>query len=126
MKISILILLIFLIIQPIAEAENVKKNLWQITFYCACDICINNPANRDGLTASGFPLNTETNIAANNFLPFGARVQIEGWGEYIIVDRGSQKYFGRPEDKVEHIDIFVADHNLAVKLGVQYREVVVK
>ena len=124
MKKFILTILIFLSSQLILEAKNSPKNLWQITFYCACKICCGKYS--DGITASGFPLTTEVNIAANNFLLFGARVRIKGLGEYIILDRGAVKYFGRKEDKIKHIDIYTLDHKKALELGSQYREVIIK
>lgn len=123
MKNFILTILLILALGSNAEGKSPDKNLWMITFYCACDICITEPANRDGLTASGFPLHTETKIAANNFLPFGTYIHIEGFGNYVICDRGSIKYFGRAKDRVKHIDIYVPDHQQAKELGVQYKNV---
>lgn len=120
-NLSLLIISIILTFSFIAEGKNLHKNSWLITAYCSCVKCCGK--NSDGITASGFPLNTETKIAANNFLPFGTRVQIAEQGEYIIRDRGSIKYFGRLRDKVKHIDIYIPDHSKARAFGVQYKKV---
>lgn len=121
MKKLTLLVLAILLFSFILEGKNFSKNPWLITFYCSCRICCGK--NSDGITASGYSLHIESKIAANNFLPFGTRVLIEGFGEYVICDRGSIKYFGRARDKVKHIDIYIPDHKEALSLGKQWRNV---
>ncbi len=114
-----------LILSNICEGKNpnnnLEENIWLITFYCPCEICCEEYS--DGITASGFPVCVDINIAANNFLPFGTVVQIQDVGRYIILDRGSKEYFCESYEKIKHIDVLVYSHDETVRRGIQFKNV---
>ena len=95
------------------ETDNSLTYLgtWTISFYCPCEICCGNYAS--GYTASG-TLATEGVTVACGSLPIGTQVYIEGFGYRIVEDTG---VYG------DWIDIFVYDHQTALDLGLQNREV---
>lgn len=111
-----LVLLAFaLVLNLIVFAGVVKaEDLWQITFYCHCGIC---NGKWPGVTATGHRL--DDGIVACNILPIGTLVHIEDFGYRVVMDRGSKEYF----DNQRHIDIYVADHEKALRMGVQYKKV---
>lgn len=80
----------------------------EITHYCDCEICNGKWA---GQTASG-AVPTEGRTIACDFLPMGAIVNIGGH-LYTVEDRAG-------DGRVDHIDIFVADHQCALDAG-KYR-----
>ena len=97
-------------------------DLWKITAYCSCDICITKKENRDGKFASG--KKCYIGGVANNFLKFGTKIQIQG-KTYTVEDRGSKKYFGTKWEKVKHIDIYFENHQEAKEFGVKYLPVTI-
>ncbi len=97
-------------------AEHIGESLgvFTVTYYCSCDICCGWWAG--GPTASGaYPVADWTVAADPDVLPLGTRIYINGH-EYCVEDTGSG-VIGN------HIDIYVADHNLAVNNGLGYAEV---
>ena len=85
-----------------------------ITHYCACSICCGDSA--DGITATGTQVTEGRTIAVDpEVIALGSTVWISGH-PYIAEDVG-----GAIEDK--HIDIYVADHQEALQLGRQTKEV---
>lgn len=99
----------------ITEPEEIEYSReyigeYTITFYCPCPACCGEFAT--GYTASG-TLATEGRTVACD-LPFGTVLEIEGLGIYIVEDRGVEG---------NQIDIFVNDHQTALNLGMQYRNV---
>lgn len=93
-----------------------QDNLWQITFYCSCEIC---NGRWPGVTATGHDL--DDGIVACNILPLGTIIHIEGFGYKVVMDRGAKKYF----DNRRHLDIYINDHKKAKQMGVMQRKVTV-
>lgn len=97
--------------------EDVKVFLgnYTITHYCDCPICCD---IETGITASGAKTTEGVTCAADSFLPFGTKVEIDG-NIYTVQDRGSAV-------KGNHIDIYVKGHSNALKAGTQYNVPVYK
>lgn len=92
-----------------------------ITYYCACEKCcgkeINHPAY--GITASGTVVEEGRTIAVDpTVIPLGETVIIDGH-EYIAEDTGSSIIGNR-------IDIYIADHQECLQMGVEVKEVYVR
>ena len=79
----------------------------EMEFYANCKItgyamyCGHCNGRTDGLTASGIKGQIGTTVAMTG-LPFGTKVYIEGYGYYVVHDRGA---FGKA-----HVDIACNDH----------------
>ncbi len=102
------------LVPPGAEDIGESLGLFTVTYYCSCEICCGWWAG--GPTASGAYPTADWTIAADpDILPLGTRVYINGH-EYCVEDTGSGVHGN-------HIDIYVADHNLAVDNGVGMTEV---
>ena len=84
---------------------------WTISFYCNCSKCCGQWAN--GATAMG-TTPTQGRTVACGSLPFGTRVYIEGWGEFIVEDRGVEGAW---------IDMYRNSHDECNQLGLQNRAV---
>lgn len=78
--------------------KNVKEVTFHLSFYTnlACE-----NGGWANLTASGKKLTD--GMVANNHLPFGTKIYIEGYGLKTVEDRGSSKYF----DDETKVDVFV-------------------
>ena len=87
---------------------------FKITHYCNCSRCCGKYAG--GPTASGtMPQRYRTIAVDPSVIPIGTRVYIGGgYGFRIAEDTG---VYGNK------IDVFCPDHNLCLKLGVQYQNV---
>ena len=84
-----------------------------ITYYCPCQKCC---GTETGITATGTKATAERTVAVDaNKIPLGSTVVIDG-KFYIAEDTGV---------KGNHIDIFVDNHNEALKLGTTKKEVIV-
>lgn len=87
---------------------------FKLTHYCACAKCCG--PNAQGITASGKRVEENKTIAVDpKVIPLGTKVIINGQ-EYEAQDTGSAI-------KGNIIDIYVADHQEALKLGVKYADV---
>lgn len=84
---------------------------WTVSFYCNCEICCGSYSG--GPTASGV-MPTPWYTAATDGLEFGTVVYVEGLGNFVIEDRGTDYGW---------LDIHVSDHNEALANGLQYRDV---
>lgn len=64
------------------------------------------------ITASG--TRCREGVIASNFLPFGTKVKIEGFGDqvFVVEDRMNKRYTKR-------IDIWFRDYNAAMKFGIR-------
>jgi len=118
---DIFIILLFasFLTMGIINAENNPNNLWKISGYCSCSVCCGRFS--DGITASGKKV--KVGMVANNWLPFGTKVFIEGLGEFTVEDRGSKKYFGTKKEKRKCIDVYFDSHKEAKELGVKFLKV---
>lgn len=96
--------------QEVAEIASEIEYLGEftITHYCACKVCCGKWA--DGITASGKTAVEGVTIAVDTkVIPLGSEVIIDGW-TYIAQDTGSAI-------KGNRIDIFIDDHDRALKMG---------
>lgn len=80
-----------------------------VTHYCACSKCCGSYA--DGYTASGKKA-TRGMVAMSSHYPFGTQIMINGT-MYTVEDRGGSGI----ENNIHRVDIFVPDHNEALRLG---------
>ena len=98
-----------------ATNEMYGQNLgnFQITYYCACEICCN---KADGITATGTPVVEGQTIAVDpGVIPYGTKVIIGGH-IFTAEDCGGAI-------QGNHIDIYVNNHAEATALGVTNADV---
>src|SRR5882762_8850665 len=100
--------LLFTLLTLSAHAAEAGR-LYTVTAYCHCAKCCGR-AGRPG--ANGKMPAAGITAAGPRALPFGTKLVIEGVGERIVEDRQSKRFDDR-------IDIFMADHQSAVKFGVR-------
>lgn len=88
---------------------------FKITHYCACTKCCGK--NAKGITASGKKVEENKTIAVDpKVIKLGSTVYIDGYGLMEAQDTGSAI-------KGNIIDVYIPDHNEALKLGVTYKDV---
>ena len=88
---------------------------FKITHYCACTKCCGK--NAKGITASGKKVEENKTIAVDpKVIKLGSKVYIDGYGLMEAQDTGSAI-------KGNIIDVYIPDHNEALKLGVTYKDV---
>lgn len=80
-----------------------------VTHYCACKKCCG--PNAQGITASGKKVAAGM-VAMSSYYPFGTQILINGV-MYTVEDRGGAGI----ENSRMRVDIFVPDHNEALRLG---------
>lgn len=98
-----------------SENERIYLGKFKITHYCACKKCCGE--NAQGITASGKRVEEGKTIAVDKkVIKMGSKVLIDGYGEYEAQDTGSAI-------KGNIIDVYVADHNQALQMGVVYKNV---
>lgn len=106
----------------LAQPEKVVWNEYIATAYCSCKKCCaayaeNRPVDDDGneivYTASGERAVQGVTIAADwSILPVGTVVEIDGYGEFTVHDKGGAI-------KGNKIDIYFEDHKDALEWGVK-------
>ena len=102
--------MIFLVLALLCSAPKAEPyGECRITFYCPCSSCCGEWAG--GPTASGVMPTANHTVAAD--LPFGTRLLIDGQ-EYVVEDRGVSGMC---------VDIYVDDHEEALRRGLYYSEV---
>lgn len=110
------------IIVPTLTAED---DVFKITAYCSCQKCCGKlPSD----PAFGFMANgkkAEYGYVACNWLPFGTLVDIEGYGIFIVGDRGAKSLFGDKKNKIKHLDMYIPWHDGAKDFGVKYKKVTI-
>ena len=80
-----------------------------VTHYCACTLCCGE--NAAGITASGKRV-SQGMVAMSSHYPFGTQIKINGV-MYTVEDRGGSGI----ENDIHRVDIYVPDHNEALRLG---------
>lgn len=101
--------------ETIKEENKIYLGKFKITHYCACKKCCG--PNAQGITASGKKVEEGKTIAVDpKVIKLGSKVHIEGYGDMEAQDTGSAI-------KGNIIDIYIANHNEALKLGVKYKDV---
>lgn len=98
---------------PVSNSSAYGEPLYtltvDVTHYCACAKCCG--SNADGITASGKPV-APGMVAMSSTYPFGTLIEINGV-MYTVEDRGGSGI----ENDPSRVDIFVADHNEALRQG---------
>lgn len=98
---------------PVSSSSAYGEPLYtlqvDVTHYCACAKCCG--SNADGITASGKQA-APGMVAMSSYYPFGTLIEINGV-MYTVEDRGGS---GIENDR-SRVDIFVYDHNEALRLG---------
>lgn len=98
---------------PVSSSSQFGEPLYtlevDVTHYCACSICCG--SNADGITASGKQV-ARGMVAMSSYYPFGTLIEIDGV-MYTVEDRGGSGI----ENSRNRVDIFVPDHNEALRLG---------
>ena len=87
-----------------------------VSAYCPCELCCGKWA--DGNTASGVPAVGRICAAPPEY-PFGTVLDVEGYGEYVVQDRGGAI-------KGNKLDLLFSSHPLAKGFGRQYLKVRIK
>ncbi|MGN1015032.1 MAG: 3D domain-containing protein [Butyricicoccus sp.] len=100
-----------------ANASNgVSLGQFKLTFYCGCTVCSEQWGTQ---TATGTTCVEGRTIAVDpTVIPYGSKVHIDGFGDFIAEDCGGAI-------KGNRIDIYVADHARCNALGVQYANVTI-
>ncbi len=89
---------------------------FKLTFYCGCYSCSEQYGTQ---TATGGTCVEGRTIAVDpTVIPYGTKVHIDGFGDFVAEDCGGAI-------KGNHIDIYVTDHDRANTLGVQYANVTI-
>lgn len=83
------------------DINGYEEVIFDLSFYTELD----GDNGYGDLTASGQPL--ANGFIANNFLDFGTNIYVEGYGLKVVMDRGSELYFG----DVSKIDVYVPRNN---------------
>ena len=117
--------------KPVEEVEVIKPTAdirkFRVTAYCSCPKCCGEWAyNRDRdengdeivLGASGQRL--VSGVSAAGTLPFGTKVDLDGFGEVVIQDRFAKWIVDKYGKDV--IDLYFINHDEAVEWGVKYLE----
>lgn len=98
---------------PVSNSSAYGEPLYtltvDVTHYCACAKCCG--SNADGITASGKQV-APGMVAMSSTYPFGTLIEINGV-MYTVEDRGGSGI----ENDPSRVDIFVADHNEALRQG---------
>ena len=112
------VLLIFASHPMEVQAADMRPiGTFKITFYCPCRKCSGPYGHK---TSSGAYATEGRTIAVDTrVIPYGTKVYIEGFGEFVAEDTGDVWVRGN------HIDIFLEDHDrcLDSKHGKKYKEV---
>lgn len=83
----------------VTDFKKVTEVTWEVTYYT--DLPQENSYEYGGVNATGEPL--EKGMVANNNLPLGTKIYVEGYGLKTVEDRGSDRHFSQ----LNRIDIFV-------------------
>ena len=95
--------------------ERIYLGTFKITHYCACKKCCG--PNAQGITASGKRVEeNKTKAVDPKVIELGSQVYIDGYGYMEAQDTGSAI-------KGNIIDVYIADHQEALNLGVVYKDV---
>ena len=85
------------------------STLFTVTGYCPCKKCC---GKTDGITKSGVKAQADHTIAAPSTYSFGTKINLEGYGTFVVEDRGGKVQGNR-------IDRFFNTHQEALNWGVK-------
>lgn len=80
---------------------------FSVTGYCPCNKCSQGYGRK---TASGRTATARHTIAASKKYPFGTQIELDGYGVFVVEDRG-----GKVQGNV--LDIFFDTHQEALNWG---------
>lgn len=97
--------------------ERHKTSLWTITAYCPCRKCCGKWAeNRpNGKVFGAYGIELQEGISCAAPLPYGTVIDIEGVGEYTVMDTTADWIVERYNGKI--VDIYFTNHEQAVQFG---------
>lgn len=72
-----------------------------------------------GITSSGVPAVAGVTVAAPNWVPYGTRIHIPGFGVGIVEDRGGAIHG-------HHFDVCLASRSAALQWGVHYQMITLR
>lgn len=94
------------------EVEQPPRVVYKIKAYCPKSCCCGRFA--DGITASGYRIQLgDKLVAAPRFIPFGTMVDIPGYGEASVEDRGRLIMSNS-------LEVYFDTHQEALDWGVKY------
>lgn len=94
------------------EQQPIPRVVYKIKAYCPKSCCCGRFA--DGITASGYKIKPgDKLVAAPSFIPFGTMVDIPGYGEASVEDRGRLITSNM-------LEVYFDTHQEAVDWGVKY------
>ncbi len=111
----ILSIILLLVPTPVfaKKTELINMGECKITYYCACSIC---SGDWGDITATGTKCIEGRTVAVDpNVIAYGTKLLINGH-VYTAEDCGGKV-------KGDHIDIYLNDHDLTDRLGVDYTNV---
>jgi len=104
--------------EPTPTFEDLDANYmgrYKVTAYCPCRKCCGRFS--DGVTASGYVIRQgDRFVAAPCEIPFDTKLNIPGYGEVFVLDRG-----GKIKDK--RLDVYFDDHKTALEWGIKYLDI---
>lgn len=109
--------------QTSSEPQKEYLGNYRVTAYCSCEKCCGEWANNrpDGIVKGAAGIELKAGISVASPLPFGTRVYIEGYGEYVVQDRTAAWVAEKYNDKI--VDIYFDNHEAACDFGLQYLDV---
>lgn len=105
--------------------DSIDLRTFRLTAYCPCEVCCgrwakNRPLDENGepivIGAWGKPLVDGYSVASP--LPFGTQVYLVGIGTVEVQDRTANWVVEKYGEDI--IDLYMTDHQEALKFGVQY------
>ena len=96
---------------------------WCVTAYCACEKCCGEWANKrpDGIVKGAEGVELQAGVSVASPLPFGTRLYIEGYGEYVVQDRTASWVAEKYNNEI--VDIYFDNHEAACSFGKQYLDI---
>lgn len=122
--------------EVVEEVEEVVEEepdvrIFRVTAYCPCEICCgkwakNRPIGEDGkpIVIGAWGKELTDGFSCASPMAFGTQVEINGLGTLEVQDRTADWIV---EEHGEYIiDVYMTDHEAALKFGVQFLEGVIK
>lgn len=119
--------------QQIQTSEELKPKsiLFRVTAYCACKKCCGIWASKRPLDQNGNPIvygasgeKLIPGVSCASTFPFGTQIELEGYGVVEVQDRTADWVVMMYGENI--IDLYMDNHDEAIKFGVKYIEGVVK
>lgn len=112
-------------VEEVEETSDIRK--FRVTAYCSCPKCCGEWAygrdkdeNGDEIVLGASGQRLVSGVSAAGTLPFGTKVNLDGFGEVVIQDRFAKWIVDKYGKDV--IDLYFINHDEAVEWGVKYLE----